>query len=70
MDKQRLQEIAGITPASQKLTGLINKAIDSIDENLSYIDLADAVAKILEQNYGTHNCEPFVEILKTKLNIR
>ncbi len=69
MNKQRLQEIAGITPASQQLAGLITKAIDSIDENLSYTDFAEAVAYILKQDYGSHNYEPFIQVLKQELNV-
>lgn len=69
MNKQRLQEIAGITPASKQLAGLINKSIDSIDENLSYTDFAEAIAYILKQNYGSHNYEPFIDVLKNNLNI-
>lgn len=69
MNKQRLQEIAGITPASRTLAGLINKAINSVDQNLSYKDFAEAVAYILKQNYGSHNFDPFMDILKQELNI-
>lgn len=67
MNKQRLQEIAGITPTSRTLAGLINKAIDSVDQNLSCKDLAEAVAYILKQNYGSHNFEPFIQTLQAEL---
>lgn len=67
MNKQRLQELAGITPTATQLAGLITKAIDSIDKNLSYSDFAEAVAIILERDYGKHNYEPFIEKLKEEL---
>lgn len=67
MNKQRLQELAGITPSSTQLAGLITKAIDSIDNNLSYEDFAAAVAHVLIQDYGKHNYAPFIESLKKNL---
>lgn len=70
MDKQRLQELAGITPTSQKLAELIQKDINSVDENLSINDLAKAVAYILKNDYGSHNYESFLEELKIELNIK
>jgi len=69
MYKQRLQELAGITPTSQKLAELIQKDINSVDENLSVDDLAKAVAYILKQDYGTHNYKSFIEVLNSELNI-
>ncbi len=68
MDKQRLQELAGITPTSQKLAELIQKDINSVDENLSINDLAKAVAYILKNDYGSHNYEKFIGTLKSNLD--
>lgn len=67
MNKKRLQEIAGITPTSTKLAGLIIQAINQVDENLSYSDFAEAVAYILKQNYGSHNYEPFIRTLQAEI---
>jgi len=67
MDKQRLQELAGITPTSQKLASLISSSIASIDPNMSYKDLAGAVAIVLKNEYGTHNYEKFIGTLKSNL---
>lgn len=67
MNKQRLQELAGITPSSTQLSGLITKAIDSIESNLSYEDFAAAVAHVLIQDYGKHNYAPFIDALSENL---
>lgn len=68
MDKQRFQKLAGITPASEQLAELISQSIASVDEHLSYADLARAVAEVLKKDYGIHNYEPFLEVLKSTLN--
>ena len=34
---------------------------------MSYIDLAQAVAKILKDEYGSHNYEPFMKELRKAL---
>jgi hypothetical protein len=52
------------------LPNLIVKAIEEVDENLSYVDLADAVAEVLESNYGTHNYQGFLNRLKSQLDNR
>ena len=51
---------------SQKLALAINSAIMEIDDSLSYKDLADAVAAILIEDYGTNNFVPFMELLQSK----
>ena len=45
----------------------ILKAIDEVDENLSYKELSSAVAKIVKDEYGLHNIKPFIDDLKDKL---
>lgn len=55
------------TQASDKLQLEIAKAIENIDDSMSYKDFAIAVAKVLKEDYGTHNFEPFVEALKAEL---
>lgn len=52
---------------SDKLSKEINKSINKIDESMSYKDFASAVAKVLKDEYGTHNYKPFVSELVKKL---
>lgn len=47
----------------------INKAIVDVDDSLSYVDFAEAVAAILIEDYGTHNFAPFMKVLHAKLGI-
>lgn len=47
----------------------ILKAINAVDENLSYKDFAIAVAKVIKDEYGTHNIKPFMEELHKHLGI-
>jgi uncharacterized protein (UPF0297 family) len=48
----------------------IDKAIVKIDDSLSYKDFALAVAKVLKDEYGTHNFAPFMEVLHKDLGIK
>ena len=52
---------------SKVLANKISSAIQSIDESLSYIDLADAIASILKDEYGKHNFNPFIQRLTSQL---
>lgn len=52
---------------SKILASKISDAIQSVDESLSYTDLADAVASILRDQYGKHNFNPFIQRLSSKL---
>ena len=54
---------------SDKLSEEISKSIQNIDDSMSYEDFAESVAKILIDEYGTHNYEPFIETLKRKLGM-
>ena len=47
----------------------INKAIDVVDENLSYMDFALAVAKILKEEYGSQNFGAFMNVLNAELGM-
>lgn len=47
----------------------IDNAISSVDDSLSYKVLASAVAKILKDEYGSHNFGPFMEVLKGELSM-
>lgn len=55
---------------SDKLVPLFVKAIEKVDESLSYVDLAAAVAKILNEEYGTHNIQPFMSELHKQLGLK
>ncbi len=52
---------------SETLQIAIVKAINEIDESMSYQDFAKAVANVLREEYGTHNFEPFMKTLKDEL---
>jgi hypothetical protein len=47
----------------------INQAIAGIDDSMSYTDFAKAVATILKDEYGTHNFNPFMEVLHAELGM-
>jgi hypothetical protein len=47
----------------------MDQAIAGVDESLSYKDFALAVAKILKNEYGAHNFNPFMEVLHAELGI-
>ena len=47
----------------------IMKAINLVDESLSYTDLAKAVASVIKEEYGSHNIKPFMEVLHKELGI-
>ena len=55
---------------SDKLAPLFVQAIEKVDESLSYVDLAAAVAKILNEEYGTHNIKPFMKELHKQLGLK
>jgi hypothetical protein len=55
---------------SDKLAPLMVKAIEKIDTSLSYVDLAMAVAKIIKEEYGTHNIQPFMTELQKQLSVK
>jgi hypothetical protein len=52
---------------SDALAKAIAKAIDKIDDSMSYKDFAHAIAKILKDDYGAHNFKPFIEELNKQL---
>ena len=47
----------------------IDQAIAEVDESLSFKDFALAVAKILKDEYGAHNFNPFMEVLHAELGM-
>jgi hypothetical protein len=63
----KLKSLIKESSQSDKLASEINRAINRIDDSMSYVDLAQAVAKILKDEYGSHNYEPFMKELRKAL---
>ena len=66
---QYLTEAGLGSTKSQSLANDINTAMLQIDDYMSYVDFADAVASILIDEYGTHNFTPFMEVLHARLGM-
>ena len=67
---KRMQKIAGIlkeSAQSDELSKEIDKSISKIDDNMSYVDFAHAVANILKSEYGSHLYGKFIDELKSKM---
>jgi hypothetical protein len=70
-NKQRYLAEAGLLESTaDQAAEAINGALDSIDKNLSYKDFALAVAKILKEEYGSQNFDPFMEVLHAELGMK
>jgi hypothetical protein len=70
-NKQRYLAEAGLLESiSNKTATVISKAIETVDENLSYKDFALAVAKILKDEYGSQNFDSFMDVLHTELGMK
>ncbi len=52
---------------ARQLQMMLDRAINLVDENMSYKELATAVALQLEDSYGTHNYKPFLKELEKQL---
>jgi len=63
----KLTDILNESPQSDKLSKEINKSITKIDDNMSYVDFAHSVAKVLRDEYGSHLYDKFIKELKKKL---
>jgi hypothetical protein len=46
----------------------ILNAIEKIDDNMHVEDFAKSIAKILIEQYGSHNYNKFLSVLKTELD--
>tara|TARA_R110000782_G_scaffold203184_2_gene291698 strand:+ start:30520 stop:31722 length:1203 start_codon:yes stop_codon:yes gene_type:complete len=57
------------TSKSIQLTGLINKALDQVDEFLNVEDFASSVANILKEEYGSHLFSKFMGKLHAELGM-
>ena len=67
---KRMQKIAGIlkeSAQSDELSKEIDKSISNIDDSMSYVDFAHAVANILKSEYGSHLYDKFIDELKSKI---
>ena len=70
-NKRRYLAEAGLLESTADLAAkAINKALDTVDESLSYQDFALAVATILKDEYGSQNFGPFMEVLHTELGMK
>ena len=70
-NKQRYLVEAGLLESvSDQTATVISKAIETVDENLSYKDFALAVAKILKDEYGSQNFDPFMDVLHSELGMK
>jgi hypothetical protein len=63
----KLKDMIKESAQSDKLASEINRAIVKIDDSMSYVEFAHAVAKILRDEYGSHNYTPFINELRKKL---
>ena len=55
-----------------KLTDIIFENLDlssAVPEDTNYKDFAKAVARLLKNDYGSHNFKPFMEVLHAELGI-
>jgi hypothetical protein len=69
-NKQRyLAEANLLESTADQVATEINKAIDVVDKNLSYMDFALAVAKILKEEYGSQNFGAFMNVLNAELGM-
>ena len=59
---------AGIVSENQ-VAKAIDQAIASVDKNLSYLDFAKGVAKVLKDEYGAQNFDKFMDVLQAELGV-
>ena len=69
MKKSTLKKLIKEEMKSTMLTSLFQQSINKVDESLSYVDFAKAVAEILKEGYGSRNFGPFMEVLHKELGI-
>jgi len=62
------ESITNMDPKANMLHQAISEAIFRIDENMNYKIFADAVALMLEDGYGAHNYDQFLDHLRMQLN--
>jgi len=63
-----INESVELNPKSEQLAEDILASIVRIDDSMPYQDFAIAVARVLEDGYGSHNYLPFIEELEKQLS--
>lgn len=63
-----IKDIIDESKKSDKLYQLFMESIDEVDDSLSYEDLAETVADIIKNEYGSHNIKPFLKSIARNLN--
>lgn len=63
-----INESVELNPKSEQLSEDILSSIIRIDDEMPYQDFAIAVARVLEDSYGTHLYERFINELKNQLS--
>jgi len=56
-----------LSPKNRKLLNMFVKDMEKVDDSLSYKDLAEIIASMLQDNYGSHNYKPFIKELTKNL---
>jgi predicted esterase YcpF (UPF0227 family) len=64
---QLFEDYLNESKKSDALSDEINNAMIKIDDSMSYKDFALAVSKLLKEEYGQHNFDPFMDELKKDL---
>mgnify|MGYP001285980041 CR=1 FL=1 len=64
-----INEGVELNAKSEQLAEDILNAIVKIDSSMSYHDFSVAVARVLEDSYGSHNYVPFINCLKRQLDV-
>lgn len=70
--KNRNPLIVNITESNKAsiLSNEIDKAIVKVDDSLGYEDFAKAVSIVLKKEYGSHNFQSFLDVLKKELRLK
>ena len=63
-----INESVELNPKSEQLAEDILASIIRIDDSMPYQDFAIAVARVLEDSYGSHNYLPFIKELEKQLS--
>ena len=63
----KLSTIINESSDSDKLSRAIDTEIGKIDDSMSYVDFAHAVAKTLKDSYGKHLYKKFIVELQREL---
>ena len=64
-----LEELSNTQSPSDQLASKIDQAIERVGDSLSYKIFAAAIAKVLIDQYGEQNYQPFVDELRQHLGL-